>query len=228
MLVAIEGIDGAGKTSSARMLVDRLAARGLSVVLLEKETIRAADAFVDSRLDGLRALLWPHEPEPASDPFGTHFYLFLQAAWFAAVRKVAAPMLAAHDVVITDRSQFRVIAKAHVRGGLDIDWLASLFDAALVPDLVVLIALAPEIAWRRRASFKATEIGRWDGFSVDAEESFRRYQGAIRATLKRLGESRGWTVITPSAGDAAEAVTEWIEKAVVAKLAGRRFEQSRP
>jgi thymidylate kinase len=218
MLIAIKGIDGAGKTSSGRMLVERLAARGLSAAMLERDSLATGDAFVDSRVDGLRALLWPNEPEPATDPFGTHFYLFLQAAWFAAVASAAAPLLDAHDVVVTDRSQFRVVAKAHVRGGLAIDWLLSLFRAALAPDLVVLLDVAPEIAWRRRTSFKTTEIGRWDGFAADAEESFRRYQGAIRATLRRLADGRDWAVLTPAATDTPEALTSRIEQAVMGRL----------
>jgi thymidylate kinase len=218
MLIAIEGIDGAGKTSTARLLQQRLAARDLRVHVLDRDTIRTGDAFIDSRLDGLRALLWPAQPEPASDPLGTHFYLYLLAAWFSALGNIAPSLLSGHDVVVMDRSFFRVVAKAHVRGGLDVDWLLSLFAAALAPDLVVLLDVEPSIAWGRRAAFKATELGRWDGFSSDAENSFRAYQGAIRATLKRLAQGRNWLVVTPAATDTAEAVTERIEAALLARL----------
>jgi thymidylate kinase len=218
MLIAIEGIDGAGKTSTARLLEQRLAARGLRVHILDRDAIRTGDAFIDSRLDGLRTILWPSQPEPASDPLGTHFYLFLLAAWFSALGNIAPSLLSGHDVVVMDRSWFRVVAKAHVRSGLDVDWLMSLFAAALTPDLVVLLDVDPTIAWGRRAAFKATELGRWDGFSSDAGDSFRRYQGAIRATLRRLAQGRDWLVVTPAAADTAEAVTERIEAAVMARL----------
>ncbi len=52
-----------------------------------------------------------------------------------------------------DRSYFRVMAKAHLRIGLDLPWLHSLFAGALQPDLIILLDIDPALAWQRRSDF---------------------------------------------------------------------------
>jgi thymidylate kinase len=218
MLVAIEGIDGAGKTHTSKLLFERLGARGLPVHLLEKDSVKFGDPFSDNRLDSLRAVIWPNEPEPASDPFGTHFYLFLLAAWFSSLKPLASILSKQYDFLIMDRSYFRVIAKAHTRSGLDIPWLLSLFGEALTPDFVVLLDIDPALAWRRRTSFKATELGRWDGFLVEAEQAFCNYQNAIRQILLQIAEKRDWLVIRQTSSTTPLQVVDRIEQALSSRL----------
>lgn len=224
MIVAFEGIDGAGKTLASRLLQERLAARGLRVHLLERDGVAFGDRFTDQRLAALRGIIWPHEPEPEADPLDASFYLFLLAAWFAALRSYAATVLAPHhDVVIVDRSYFRVVAKAHLRIGSDIAWLLSLFAGALQPDLVILLDIDPALAWQRRSEFRATEIGRWDGFGDDAAQAFCGYQGKVRATLRAMAEERGWPVETQTEALSPSALADRIERAVLgAGITGAR------
>jgi thymidylate kinase len=196
MIVAVEGIDGSGKSLLARLLVERLRTDGLDADLFDKHEIDLGADFAGRRMAELRALLWPAESEPAEDRLGTHFYLFLLAAWFAGLRGFPAAGAGDPDrVTVADGSFHRVIAKAHLRAGLDFGWLDSLFDRAWRPDLVILLDVEPALAWHRRPAFKQTEIGRWDGAAGDPKAAFAAYQGRVRALLLDFAGRLGWPVI---------------------------------
>ncbi|WP_298966701.1 hypothetical protein [uncultured Roseibium sp.] len=196
MLIAIEGIDGAGKTTVSDRLVSTLKQLGTPARACRKNDISFNNTFADSRLGHLRETIWPSEGEPDEDLLGTHFYLYLLAAWFSATSTRLAPF-AGNDkeMVVIDGSHYRVMAKAHQRAGLPMEFLYRLFDHVVKPDLVILLDLDPAIAWRRRSVFRETEIGRWDGFDGPPETAFCRYQSRIRYLLCQFAEENDWFVI---------------------------------
>lgn len=217
MLICIEGIDGAGKTHASKLLVELLGSRGLRTLLLNRTTMTFGDGFSSRRIDALRSVLWPYEPEPPSDPFGTRFYLFLLAAWYAAQRQFLAAATG-FDVIVADGSFYRVIAKAHARSGLDMAWLRSLFAGACQPDLVALLDIDPAVAWQRRTSFKATELGRWDGIEASPQHAFCVYQGEIRRALSQMANELNWTVVSQTATTSPAAIAGKLDELVWAKL----------
>lgn len=217
-MVAVEGIDGAGKTLLCAALAERLRGHGLRVHLLDRRTLATEADFAGRRMAELRGVIWPAEAEPSDDALGTHVYLYLLAAWFVGLSRLTRGIIARHDIVLTDGSFYRVVAKAHARAGLDRDWLFGLFAHALRPDRVLLLDLDPALAWQRRSDFKATEIGRWDGQDGDARSGFVTYQGVIRAALLDFAAGARWSVLaqdaatTPHAlaGAAASALSDLI------------------
>jgi len=220
VIVALEGIDGAGKTVVGELLMRRLVAKGVRAEHFDKHRFEFGAGWVNDRMRELRAIIWPTEREPDQDRLGTHFYLFLLAAWFCGLRQVIAPHLSRScDVVIMDGSYYRVIAKAHRRYDLPIPWLLSLFSNALEPDCIVLLDLDPAVAWTRRAAFKATELGRWDGvLATDPRQAFCRYQSDIRQTLRQLAHDRGWLVVDQSATTAPADLASIIEQVIVDRM----------
>ncbi|CAN7630117.1 hypothetical protein LJR235_004962 [Pararhizobium sp. LjRoot235] len=196
MLVAIEGIDGAGKTHIARKLAPYLNDRGYDARYLNKSDISLGDDFADSRLGLLREIIWPERGEPAQDLLGTHFYLFLLASWFSAVGQVLHREQSSGDrVTVMDGSHYRVVAKAHCRARIELTQLFRLFAQAAEPDLVVLLEIDPHVSWRRRTAFKETEIGRWDGYCGDPCEAYCAYQSTIQQLLLHMARERGWLVV---------------------------------
>jgi thymidylate kinase len=220
VIVALEGIDGAGKTVVGELLMRRLVAKGVRTEHFDKHRFEFGAGWVNDRMRQLRAIIWPAEREPDQDRLGTHFYLFLLAAWFCGLRQVITPDRSkTYDVVIMDGSYYRVIAKAHRRYDLPIPWLLSLFSNALEPDCIVLLDLDPTLAWTRRAAFKATELGRWDGvLANDPRQAFCQYQSDIRQTLRQLAHDRGWLVVDQSTTTAPADVASIIEQAIVGRM----------
>ena len=217
-MIALEGIDGAGKTAVARALAQRLRADGVRAEYRTRSQATVSDPRAQSELDRLRGLIWRSKAdEPPRDLLGTHYSLFLISAWFSAVEREVLPALRERDIVaVFDGWYYRTVAKAAVRGGLDVAWLSSLFDHVAEPDRVVMLDTAPVVAWRRRGDFKASELGRWDGFEGSEFEAYCAYQTRIRAQLLRFAASLGWLVVEPDpdmtvdevAGVVHEQVTE--------------------
>jgi len=145
LFVAFEGGDGSGKSTQARLLAEWLRADQAHDVVLTREP---GATPVGARL---RELLLGH---------GTDVGPRAEALLFAADRahhvdSLVRPALARGEIVITDRYADSSIAYQGAGRDLDGDDVARLSRWAtdgLVPDLTVLLDLAPEIQRVRRAA----------------------------------------------------------------------------
>src|SRR5687767_5324599 len=109
----------------------------------------------------------PAEEQRYLSAFGDRYWLFLAAAWFSAVEtNRLAPARAQGHLVLLDGWYYRLIAKFMYKG-FDREWLFSLFSAVSEADLVVILDVEPETAWKRRPAFKPNEIGVYERRSGD-------------------------------------------------------------
>jgi dTMP kinase len=144
-LIALEGIDGCGKSTQARALADALGAQ------LTREPGATA---LGARL---RALLLTPDADPAEGPapaLTPRAEALLMAADRAEhVALVLEPALAAGEWVVTDRYSGSTLAYQGWGRGLDPAALASLnawATGGLAADLSVLVDVTPEVAATRR------------------------------------------------------------------------------
>jgi dTMP kinase len=195
MIIVIEGIDGAGKTTLAELLRARLSAVVSTGPSVRKDQVARTDHYARQQLTALRDLIW-HRDEPPRDPFGARFWIYLIAAWYSALEPKGAKLLEApRQVRLYDGWFYRNVIKTVLRGALDKNWVMGLFSGVEEPRLVLLLDIDPAMAWRRDCHKKPTEIGRWDGYLGEAEESFCRYQSAVRAELLAFAAEHGWAVL---------------------------------
>ncbi|WP_328485572.1 dTMP kinase [Streptomyces zaomyceticus] len=195
MFIVIEGIDGSGKTTAARLVAQRL--NGAEFPFRGKSEIAADDEVTLARAGRLRDLIWA-SPESAGDTFGATHWILLIASWYAGLARLRQDLTSGHGgVTVMDGWYYRNIAKTLIREPLDPLWVESLFAPVPEPDLTALLDTPPEIAWQRREGFKDTELGRWDGFHGPPAESFHAYQSVVREHLRRMARERGWLVLSP-------------------------------
>jgi len=139
-LLALEGIDGCGKSTQARALSEALGA---------ELTYEPGATPLGARLREL--LLAPDAP-----PFADRTEALLMAADRAEhVAQVIEPALAAGAWVVTDRFSASTIAYQGYGRGLDSDGLRALVSwaaAGVVPDLSVLVDVPVEVAAARLAA----------------------------------------------------------------------------
>lgn len=222
MLVALEGIDGAGKSTVATRLPARLEAAGHGPVeLWRKKDHDVADPALRAHLHALHDLLWGDPAgEPDQDVLGTRHYLFLHAAWFAAVTSLrVGPLRADRRSAVVDGWYYRSVVKAVLRAGVPEAWALSLFEDGDAPDVVVLLDVDPGVAWRRRGGvFSASELGRWDGQAGDAEHAFRTYQTQVRRLLLDMAGRAGWCVVRPDPSWTPDEVLEHTCARVMSRL----------
>lgn len=186
-LIAIEGIDGSGKSTQARLL-----AEALDAVLTHEPG--ATDLGRE-----LRALLL----ERPGTPLTAHAEALLVAADRAQhVAEVVAPALDGGRWVVTDRFSASTLAYQGFGRGLDLEELRRLVTWAaggLTADLTVLVDVAPELARARRG----TLADRLESLEAEFHERVRRgYLELARS------DRAGWVVVdgSPSPSEVAAAV----------------------
>ena len=218
MLVVCEGIDGAGKSTVARLVFDRLLTCAPGASYRTKRDLPVADAYGRDRLERLRDLIW-HDNEGHRDPFGAPFWIQLLSAWYTALEP-SADAGTRHELRVYDGWFYRNIVKTRLRSGVDEEWIRGLFRFVAVPDAVVLIDVDPAVAWQRTTRWKATELGRWDGRDGDPREAFCAYQSEIRAGLLAMAAHDRWCVVSPPPMETPDQVADRVAGACLAALPG--------
>lgn len=223
MLIAVEGIDGAGKSTVAREIVERLQVISVEACYADKKAAGQVAPDIAARADALSRLIW--NADAPVDRFGTSHWILLIASWYSALDRIQ-PLFSAHSdrVVIVDGWYYRNIAKTIVRAGADERWLDSLFASAVDPDVVVLLDVDPRVVWTRRSEFTDTELGRWDGFGGEPVDAFCGYQTRIRQELVRMSDRRGWVRFTPHPTLTPSAVAEAVVDRILPRFAARHPE----
>jgi dTMP kinase len=143
--VTLEGVDGSGKSTQARMLAAALRARGLTVV----ETREPGGTVLGEEL---RALVLGGASGPVAPAAEVHLFA---AARAQLVAQVVRPALGRGEWVVCDRFLDSSLAYQGAARGIGVDTVlaanASAVDGCM-PDLTVLIDLpAATAAWRRDA-----------------------------------------------------------------------------
>jgi dTMP kinase len=197
-LIAIEGIDGSGKTSQVRLLA--AGAPGVFTVTSEPGSTALGTE--------LRNLLLDRDLPPVAERSEA---LLMAADRAQHVAEVIGPALAAGRWVVTDRFSGSTLAYQGYGRGLDLGELRRLVDWAtggIAPDLNVLVDVPLEVARSRRAAGTDDRLESLDGSFHD-----RVREGYL--TLAD-GDPGAWVVVD-GVGDPAQ-VAERLRTAVVSRL----------
>ncbi len=143
--ITVEGIDGCGKSTQARLLAEALGRAGYDVLMLREPGGVAIS-------EKIRALLLDPANAEMSD---TCELLLYEAARAQLVHEVIAPALAAGRMVVCDRFYDSTTAYQGYAGGVPLDVVAranALAVGACAPDLTLVFDIDPAVAARRRAA----------------------------------------------------------------------------
>jgi dTMP kinase len=141
MLITVEGVEGSGKSTQCRRLVESLRARGLDVVLTREPDGTPMGA-------ALRRLFETAGPTPV--PLAQVF-LFM-AARQQHVAEVIHPALSRGALVLSDRYTDATLAYQGFGQGVDLETIRDLNVLAtggLVPDLTLVLDLEPAVGLAR-------------------------------------------------------------------------------
>ena len=161
IFITIEGIEGSGKTTLARLIGEHLTKAGRKVVI----TAEPGGSAVG---EAVREIVL-HCEEPISDKAEL---LLFEAARAQHVDTVIRPALEAGSVVICDRFADSSLAYQGCARGLDLQEVASLnvyATSGLVPDITILLDLPAEAGLARQR-----KIDRISSRDVAFHESVRK------------------------------------------------------
>lgn len=175
VFVVLEGGDGCGKSTQARILAGRMQAAG-------REVVRTREPGATETGAGIRALvLGGGDLDPRAEA------LLIAADRAEHVAAVIRPALARGAVVVSDRYVPSSLAYQGVARGLGVDEIAGLSDWAtggLEPDLVLVLDVDPGEAAGRRAGPQDRMEREPDAFRAQVNQAYRD-----------LADRFGWTLL---------------------------------
>ncbi|MCR4309672.1 MAG: dTMP kinase [Deltaproteobacteria bacterium] len=201
-LIAVEGLDGSGKSTQVYLLKRWLDLSGYKVFFTEwnsSSIVREA-----TRKGKRRNLLT-----------STTFSLIHCTDFADRYERNILPMLKAGFIVLADRYKFTALARDTVRGCSQ-EWVEQLYSFAFQPDITFYFSLPLRTALDRilsgRPALKYHEAGMDLGLSPDPVKSFKIFQGRIHKTYELLAKKHGFTRI--SSDRPVEAIQEEVRGAL--------------
>ncbi|MBU6400443.1 MAG: thymidylate kinase [Verrucomicrobia bacterium] len=214
-LIAVEGLDGSGKSTQIYLLKRWLELQGLKVFFSEWNS----SALVKSATSKgkKRELLTP-----------TTFSLIHATDFADRYERQLVPLLRAGYLVLCDRYIFTAFARDTVRGCMP-DWVRGIYDYAALPDLIFFFKAHLEVSLQRilagRPELKYFEAGMDLKLSSDPYESFRIFQG--RLLEQYLAMSKEFNFLVIDANQPIEVQQSAVRALVASKLGLAAFALSK-
>jgi dTMP kinase len=184
-LIAVEGLDGSGKSTQIYLAKRWLELQKLKVFFSEwnsSNLVREA-----TRKGKKQNLLTP-----------TTFSLIHCTDFMDRWERQILPLLRAGYIVLCDRYMFTGYARDAVRG-CNPAWLRKMYSIACLPDVTFFFKLPLEVALSRildgRPNLKYHEAGMDLNLSKDIDESFRIFQGRIHEQYCSMEDEFRFTVM---------------------------------
>lgn len=205
-LIAVEGLDGSGKSTQISLLRRWLELESYKVYFTEwnsSSLVRKA-----TRKGKRRKMLTP-----------TTFSLIHCTDFADRYERQIMPLLRAGYIVLADRYIYTAFARDAVRG-CDPEWLRELYSFARPPDITFYFDVPLETALDRilrgRPELKFHEAGMDLGLSEDPYESFKIFQGLIRERYDGLTDEFRFKVV--DATEPPEQQQEYMRRIVSATI----------
>jgi dTMP kinase len=178
--IVLEGLDGAGTTTQARLLGERLRAAGHAVHVTAEPSGGPAGALV-------RQVLQHRITGGRGGGFDAHALALLFAAdRLDHVAAEVTPRLAEGCDVISDRYTLSSLAYQGLTTG-DLGWVEAINDRAPAPDLTIFLRVRPGLALgRRQATGTSPELYEVAAFQRRVARSYERSLAALRLAGQRV------------------------------------------
>ncbi|MGE5335250.1 MAG: dTMP kinase [Nitrososphaerota archaeon] len=222
MFVTLEGIEGAGKSTQAARLAERLRAGGRSVWLTREPggtplagAIRAMLLHPEASLVALANAGWAPGDAPAEPMLPLTEALLLSAARAQHVPAIRE-RLAGGDIVVCDRYADATRAYQGAARGFDMRTIITLEDMAtggLRPDLTLLLDIVPEVGQARKVQGSA-QGGEWN--RLDAEDV--AFHQRVRAGYLELAAAEPQRILVFDASQSPDTLAAIIWETVQARL----------
>lgn len=205
-LIAVEGLDGSGKSTQIYLLKRWLELQGLKVFFSEWNS---SDLVKSATSKGKkRELLSP-----------TTFSLIHATDFADRYERQLVPLMRAGYLVLCDRYIFTAFARDTTRG-CPPEWVRGIYNFAALPDMTFFFKADLEVSLNRildgRPQLKYFEAGMDLRLSNDPYESFRIFQGRILDQY--LGMSGEFNFMIMDANQPIEAQQNIVRDLVGAKL----------
>ncbi len=205
-LIAVEGLDGSGKSTQIYLLKRWLERQGLRVFFSKWNSSILVKSATSKGKN--RTLLTP-----------TTFSLIHATDFADRYERQLVPLLRAGYIVLCDRYIYTAFARDTVRG-CPPDWVREIYEFAVTPDIVFFFKAHLQTSLDRilqgRAQLKYFEAGMDLRLSPDIQESFRIFQSRILEQYLSMSTEFDFTVI--DANQLVEAQQSILRKIITSRI----------
>src|SRR5688500_954142 len=205
-LIAVEGLDGSGKSTQIYLLKRWLELQNLKVFFSEWNSSQLVKSATSKGKK--RELLTP-----------TTFSLIHATDFADRYERQLLPLLRAGYLVLCDRYVFTAFARDTVRG-CPPEWVRGIYSFAALPDLTFFFKANLEVSLARilegRPELKYFEAGMDLRLSTDPYESFRIFQGRILEQYLAMSTEFNFLVI--DANERVETQQQIVRQIVQSKI----------
>jgi dTMP kinase len=184
-LIAVEGLDGSGKSTQLALLRKWFELEGLKVFFTEWNS-SAVIKPVTKRGKQQKILT------------GVTFSLIHATDFADRYERQILPLLRAGYIVLCDRYVFTAYARDSARG-CQPEWLRSIYSFAKIPDVTFYFRTPLDVALQRilsgRPELKYHEAGMDLDLDDDIEESFKKFQGLLFKEYQKISKEFGFLEI---------------------------------
>jgi dTMP kinase len=184
-LIAVEGLDGSGKSTQIYLLYQWL--KGLNCKVYFSEWNSSVLVKGATKRGKKKQLLTP-----------TTFSLIHATDFADRYERQILPRLKGGYIVLCDRYMFTSFARDGVRG-CEPEWLRRLYGFAFKPDITFYFKLPLDVALERildgRTKLKYFEAGMDLNLSDDIGKSFKIFQGKVKELYDAMAIEFGFTVV---------------------------------
>ena len=162
--ITFEGIDGSGKSTQAKLLIDKLSSINVDSLFLR-------EPGGTNISEEIRTVLLNNRKEEMSSRTEA---LLMCASRAQLTKDVIIPEIKAGKWIIADRFADSTLAYQGGGRGLDIDWLIRLNEFAtygIIPDLTFYIDIDPEVGFKRRKDLASDRI---ENAGLDFQRDIRK------------------------------------------------------
>lgn len=214
-LIAVEGLDGAGKSTQIYLLKKWLEKQDIKVYFSEwnsSELVKSATSKGKKM-----TLLTP-----------TTFCLIHATDFADRYERHLVPLIRAGYIVLCDRYIFTAFARDVVRGCRP-EWVRGIYSFAALPDIVFFFRAELEVSLQRilqgRPQLKYFEAGMDLALSNDPYESFRIFQGRLLEQYLQMSKEFGFIEI--NANGCVEEQQSVVRQIVAKMIPLEKFAQSK-
>lgn len=186
--IALEGMDGSGKTTQAKMLADFLKKQGFKVLSVSEPSENPLGKMISQKL-----VRGSYSPEAVALAFACDRMIHFD--------EVIKPALQKYDYIITDRSYISSLAYQPLQG-LRWEWIRELNRYVIKPDLIFILDVPAEVFMKRRGETKVV---------FEKEEFQKKLRQAYLELPKKLNED----IIIVDGTKSAEEIHENLRQTVM-------------
>ena len=196
--LTFEGIDGAGKSTQAKLLIDKLSSVNVDCLFLR-------EPGGTSISEEIRTVLLNNRKDEMSSRTEA---LLMCASRAQLTNDVIIPEIKAGKWIIADRFADSTLAYQGGGRGLDVDWLIRLNEFAtygVEPDLTFYIDIDPEVGFKRREELASDRI----------ENAGLDFQRDIRKKYLEIVDNFSNRIVTIDGNLSVKEISKFIWKVII-------------